>query len=128
MRLYGSDGKVHRSEWVEGLDREKGLQMGSYRDYQYDEQGNLIEEAYLFAKEKHKNQYRKSGEPYIIHPINVAIILADLHVMPNTICAGILHDTVEDTDTTLEELTSLFGEDRRSGLYSRCNRKTCRSS
>lgn len=76
-----------------------------------DEDLNLIEKAYLFAKEKHQNQFRKSGEPYINHPLNVAIILSTLHVGPNTICAGILHDTVEDTETSLDEISELFGSD-----------------
>lgn len=71
----------------------------------------LIEKAFEFAKEKHKDQKRKSGEPYIIHPLEVSIILAGIHVGPNTICAGLLHDTVEDTDTTLEDITNEFNED-----------------
>ena len=64
----------------------------------------LISEAYELAASKHEGQLRKSGEPYIIHPVNVALILANLRVGPNTIIAGILHDVVEDTDTTLEML------------------------
>ncbi len=70
-----------------------------------------IKYAYNKASELHKDQMRKSGEPYIIHPLNVACILAELHVGPDTICAGLLHDVVEDTDYTLEQLTKEFGED-----------------
>ena len=72
---------------------------------------NKIKYAYNKASELHKDQMRKSGEPYIIHPLNVACILAELHVGPDTICAGLLHDVVEDTNYTLEELTKEFGED-----------------
>ncbi len=72
---------------------------------------NKIKYAYNKASELHKDQFRKSGEPYIIHPLNVACILAELHVGPDTICAGLLHDVVEDTDYTLEELSKEFGED-----------------
>ena len=60
-----------------------------------------IYEAYLFADEKPKNQMRKSGDPYITHPLHVAIILAELHVGPDTIIAGLLHDVVEDTNVVL---------------------------
>ncbi len=69
-----------------------------------------IERAYNFAREHHRDQKRKSGEPYINHPVEVAIILAkNLHSDVDTLCAGLLHDTVEDTDATLEELSGLFG-------------------
>lgn len=72
---------------------------------------NLIKDAYLLANRLHEGQKRKSGEPYIIHPLNVAMILADLHVGPNTIIAAILHDIVEDTDCCLEEISEKFGAD-----------------
>ncbi len=69
----------------------------------------LIEKAYLFAKEKHGTQVRRSGEPYISHPLNVALILADLKVDLASIIAAILHDVVEDTDTSIETIDKLFG-------------------
>ncbi len=72
---------------------------------------SLIEKAYKTAAEAHKNQIRKSGEPYIIHPLNVAIILADLELDKETIVAGILHDVVEDTIMTEEDLKQEFGDD-----------------
>ena len=57
-----------------------------------------------YARKLHKGQNRKGGEPYIIHPLNVACILAELHVGPATICAGLLHDVIEDTEVSKEEL------------------------
>ncbi|MBR6851850.1 MAG: bifunctional (p)ppGpp synthetase/guanosine-3',5'-bis(diphosphate) 3'-pyrophosphohydrolase, partial [Lachnospiraceae bacterium] len=72
---------------------------------------SLIEKAYKTAYDFHKDQKRKSGEPYIIHPICVAIILADMEMDKETIAAGLLHDVVEDTVMTIEELTAEFGAD-----------------
>jgi len=71
----------------------------------------MIEEAYLFVKEKHKDQYRKSGEPYYHHLVEVAYILTTLQCGPDTITAGLLHDVVEDTDTTIDYIKEKFGED-----------------
>lgn len=71
----------------------------------------MIEEAYEFAREMHEGQYRKSGEPYIIHPVNVAIILADLGLDDNAIAAGLLHDVVEDTDCSSLDLERKFNEE-----------------
>ena len=65
--------------------------------------------AATFAAEKHKEQRRASGEPYIIHPLAVAEILIQLKMDSDTVCAGLLHDTLEDTETTYEELATLFG-------------------
>ena len=72
---------------------------------------NLIKKAYDVAFKFHAGQKRKSGEPYIIHPLNVACILAELKVAPDTICAGLLHDVVEDTSLTKEEIAEMFNED-----------------
>ena len=71
----------------------------------------LIEEAYEFAREMHEGQYRKSGEPYIIHPVNVAIVLADLGMDDNAIAAGLLHDVVEDTDCSSLDLERKFNKE-----------------
>ena len=71
----------------------------------------MIEKAYQIGKEAHKDQFRKSGEPYIIHPLWVAIILADLEMDKETIVAGMLHDVVEDTTMTLDEISAEFGEE-----------------
>jgi guanosine-3',5'-bis(diphosphate) 3'-pyrophosphohydrolase len=74
-----------------------------------DEGVRKIKEAYTFAENAHKSQLRSSGEPYIIHPLEVALILMDLGLDVDTIVAGLLHDVVEDTGVPVEELTVLFG-------------------
>ncbi len=81
------------------------------RKYHPSDDISMIEKAYRTAYEAHKNQVRKSGEPYIIHPLCVAIILADLELDKETIVAGLLHDVVEDTIMTEEEITAEFGGD-----------------
>ena len=70
---------------------------------------DLIERAYRYSEEKHRGQSRLSGEPYIIHPLEVAIILTQHKMDSTAIAAALLHDVVEDTDVTLEEMTALFG-------------------
>lgn len=72
---------------------------------------SMIQKAYEVAREAHKDQKRKSGEPYIIHPLCVAIILADLELDKETIVAGLLHDAVEDTWMTDEEVAREFGSE-----------------
>jgi GTP pyrophosphokinase len=72
---------------------------------------SIIERAYTVAERAHRGQKRRSGEPYITHPIAVAQILADLGVAPVAIAAALLHDTVEDTDYGLDQLTAEFGEE-----------------
>ena len=72
---------------------------------------SLIEKAFRIAEKAHEKQTRKSGEPYIIHPLYVAIILADLELDKETIVAGLLHDVVEDTIMTDEQIKDEFGED-----------------
>ena len=72
---------------------------------------SMIEKAYKIASEAHQGQLRKSGEPYIIHPLCVAIILADLELDKETIVAGLLHDAVEDTVMTTEEIAQEFGDE-----------------
>lgn len=72
---------------------------------------STIEKAYQVAREAHEGQRRKSGEPYIIHPLCVAVILADLELDKETIVAGLLHDAVEDTWMTYEEVAREFGEE-----------------
>ncbi|WP_456484845.1 RelA/SpoT family protein [Desulfurobacterium sp.] len=80
----------------------------TYRD-SFD--SKLIEKAYKYSKEKHEGQFRKSGEPYFSHPAEVAYILAEMKMDVHTIAAGLLHDVVEDTDTTIEEIEREFGKE-----------------
>ena len=77
-----------------------------------DEEGcEKVERAYRFAADYHRDQRRRSGEPYVNHPVEVALILAhDLRMDEDTICAALLHDTVEDTSATKDELVDLFGQ------------------
>lgn len=70
-----------------------------------------IRRAFDYANEKHRGQFRKSGEPYIVHPRDVAITLATYRVDPNTIISGLLHDIIEDTDTTYDDVKEAFGEE-----------------
>jgi GTP diphosphokinase / guanosine-3',5'-bis(diphosphate) 3'-diphosphatase len=79
--------------------------------YLNDENVEMVKKAYEFAKHAHREQYRKSGEPYIIHPIQVAGILADLEMDPATVAAGFLHDVVEDTNVTLKDLEIAFNDE-----------------
>ncbi len=72
----------------------------------------IIRKAYEFANDLHKGQMRQSGEPYITHPLNVAYILSEMHADKDTICAGLLHDTIEEVDTvTKEEIAELFNKE-----------------
>jgi GTP diphosphokinase / guanosine-3',5'-bis(diphosphate) 3'-diphosphatase len=83
-----------------------------YEEYILNEQDrNQIEKAYILARNSHQGQLRKSGEPYITHPVAVAIILANLGSGPNTLQAALLHDVVEDTSVTLMDLSKEFGKD-----------------
>ena len=79
--------------------------------YLPEEQIKIIKESYVLAKDAHEGQFRKSGEPYILHPIQVAGILTELKLDYATICAGFLHDVVEDTKYTLEDIRERFGDD-----------------
>ncbi len=71
---------------------------------------DIVEKAYHYAEEKHEGQIRKSGEPYVTHPVHVAYILADMELDLQSVCAALLHDVVEDTETTREDLVKDFGE------------------
>ena len=71
----------------------------------------LLTKAYNFGKKAHEGQYRNSGEEFFIHPYHVALILADLNMDTATIVAGLLHDVVEDTEYTREDIVDLFGEE-----------------
>lgn len=76
-----------------------------------DEEHHLVSQAYEYAREKHEGQFRKNQEKYIIHPLHVAIMLAQIPVDTETVAAALLHDVLEDTDSSAEEIQSRFGQD-----------------
>ncbi|MBE9208033.1 bifunctional (p)ppGpp synthetase/guanosine-3',5'-bis(diphosphate) 3'-pyrophosphohydrolase [Nostoc sp. LEGE 06077] len=99
-------------EWLNKCLRESSPRSGEAEDRRhYDE--SLICRAFTFAYQLHHGQFRKSGEPYICHPVAVAGLLRDLGGSPAMIAAGFLHDVVEDTDVTIEEIEELFGAEVR---------------
>lgn len=103
-----------RIEYIKEFQSPDDLYQGLIRrvhKYHPSDDISMIDKAYATACEAHKNQIRKSGEPYIVHPLCVAIILADLELDKETIMAGLLHDVVEDTIMTTEELKEQFGPD-----------------
>src|SRR5262252_5366622 len=79
------------------------------RTYQPSVDANLIQRAYDYSYRMHAGQRRKSGQPYIVHPVSVAAIIADLRLDGASVCAGLLHDVVEDTLATTDDLTKEFG-------------------
>lgn len=85
--------------------------IGMCEKYMNEDHVAMVRKACDFASYVHREQFRKSGEPYIIHPIQVAGILADLKMDPETVSAGFLHDVVEDTPVTLGDVGELFGKD-----------------
>ena len=102
------DDKISKSEEFVNPDELYQELIQCVQKYHPSDDISMIEKAYKVASEAHKNQFRKSGEPYIIHPLNVAIILADLKLDKETIVGGLLHDVVEDTKYTTEDLTEMF--------------------
>ena len=81
--------------------------INKIKDYNPDEV-EVVTKAYEVAKELHKGQYRESGDEYITHPLTVAFILAEMHADRDTVCAGLLHDTLEDTNFTKEDIANIF--------------------
>ncbi len=106
-----ADGEVKRMEDFTDPEDLYNELIDSVRKYHPSDDISMIEKAYHVAAEAHKGQKRRSGEPYIIHPLCVAIILADLELDKETIVAGLLHDVIEDTAVTSEELREQFGEE-----------------
>ncbi len=105
--MYGEDAEAHR----EALSVEDGLEgilmrLASYRPHA---DASLVRRAFEFAREKHEGQARRSGEPYITHPLEVTDILSDLEMDEMTLAAGLLHDVIEDCHVTMEEMTERFG-------------------
>ncbi|MBQ7839279.1 MAG: bifunctional (p)ppGpp synthetase/guanosine-3',5'-bis(diphosphate) 3'-pyrophosphohydrolase [Lachnospiraceae bacterium] len=109
--LVIDDGRIEATrEYASPEDLYKDL-IERVQKYHPSDDISLIEKAYKLARSAHEGQVRKSGEPYIIHPLCVAIILADLELDKETIVAGLLHDVVEDTIMTDEEIGEQFGKD-----------------
>ena len=105
------DGKIEATPEFQTPDKLYEELIRRVRRYHPSDDITLIEKAYNQAREAHEGQLRKSGEPYIIHPLCVGIILADLEMDKETIAAGLLHDVVEDTICTKEEIEESFGSD-----------------
>ena len=117
--INGSKNKIRkvderRIEYIKEFQSPDELYQGLIKrvqKYHPSDDISMIDKAYGIACEAHKNQVRKSGEPYIIHPLCVATILADLELDKETIVAGLLHDVIEDTILTNDEVTEQFGAD-----------------
>ncbi|MCI8691540.1 MAG: bifunctional (p)ppGpp synthetase/guanosine-3',5'-bis(diphosphate) 3'-pyrophosphohydrolase [Lachnospiraceae bacterium] len=108
--IFGDGKMAEHQEFVNPEELYQEL-IGRVQKYHPSDDISMIEKAYRIASDAHKDQFRKSGEPYIIHPLNVAIILAELELDKETIVAGILHDVVEDTIMKEEDLKREFGDD-----------------
>ncbi len=93
------------------MDNRYNKLVAKIKEYNPSGDFTLLEKAYKMAASAHEGQLRESGDPYISHPIEVAHILADLELDSTTIIAGLLHDTVEDTNCTYDEIKGMFGED-----------------
>ena len=109
--LVLDDGRIEEIKEFQSPEQLYEDLIARVRKYHPSDDISMIEKAYRVASEAHKNQVRKSGEPYIIHPLYVAIILADLELDKETIVAGLLHDVVEDTIMTDEQIKEEFGAD-----------------
>lgn len=105
----GNPTRSKRNRGVEVARLEDLLEMT--RAYRPDADLSLLRQAYAFAEEAHKGQERRSGEPYLTHPIEVAAILAEMRMDVPTLAAAMLHDAVEDTRTTIKEIRSHFGDE-----------------
>lgn len=102
-------GKHEKNELVDPDKRFKDLLKAA--SYLNEKDKKTLQKAYVFAKEHHGDQRRKSGESFVVHPIEVAIILADLNMDIDSLCAALLHDTIEDTDASATEIQNLFNKD-----------------
>ncbi|MDE7247147.1 MAG: HD domain-containing protein, partial [Lachnospiraceae bacterium] len=107
--LVIDDGRIESIEEFQAPEQLYDELIVRVRKYHPSTDISLIEKAYQIASDAHRGQVRKSGEPYIIHPLCVAIVLADLEMDKETIVAGLLHDVVAATGMTDEELSEQFG-------------------
>src|SRR6266498_3160171 len=85
--------------------------LDKVESYKPDFDEELLQKAYIFSAREHRGQTRSSGDPYLIHPLNVAYILSEMHLDETSIAVGLLHDVLEDTLTTKETLQETFGDD-----------------
>src|SRR6266513_2536337 len=85
--------------------------LENVESYKPDFDQELLERAYIFSAREHRGQVRSSGEPYLVHPLQVAYILAEMRLDETSIAVGLLHDVLEDTLTTKETLQQMFGDD-----------------
>ena len=108
--VAAAEARIRKTDDFTSPEELYGELIASVKKYHPSDDISLIEKAYRVAADAHKDQKRKSGEPYIIHPLCVAIILADLELDKETIVAGLLHDVVEDTGYTVEDIRNLFGD------------------
>ena len=90
--------------------KERIFELKVLTSYLADEDKKIITKAIKFSEEAHKNQLRKSGDPYVVHPIEVAIILTSINLDASGIAAGLLHDTIEDTKISINQITNNFGD------------------
>ncbi len=111
MNFVMDDGRIESIDEYQSPEKLYEDLISRVRKYHPSDDISIISRAYRVADEAHQGQVRKSGEPYIVHPLYVAIILADLELDKETIVAGILHDVVEDTILTKDEIVALFGEE-----------------
>ncbi len=104
-------GEIFASVEHAGVTAQVERLLATLRSYHPSPNEDVVRRAFHFALERHRGQLRKSGEPYIIHPVEVAELVARLKLDEASLCAAILHDVIEDTDTPLAELEEAFGEE-----------------
>lgn len=109
--LIFDDGRIENIEEFQSPEKLYQDLIARVRKYHPSDDVSLVVKAYQIASDAHKDQVRKSGEPYIVHPICVAIILAELEMDQETIAAGLLHDVVEDTELTYDDIKNIFSVD-----------------
>ena len=85
--------------------------LGKANDYLSSDKARIVKRAYVFADKAHTGQKRLSGEPYIVHPVNTALLLADLNLDATTLVAALLHDVVEDCDVSMADIDAAFGSE-----------------
>jgi GTP diphosphokinase / guanosine-3',5'-bis(diphosphate) 3'-diphosphatase len=111
--LANTPDDINLPDWLKSCLKTLSVEQSDSSDPRRTNDTDLICRAFIFAYQLHQGQYRKSGEPYIYHPVAVAGLLRDLGGSPAMIAAGFLHDVVEDTEVTIEDIENKFGEEVR---------------